>query len=167
LAGEEAQGDMVSFAERRKSILSFLGILAAMTLIAVGIGGGLGFILAGRATTLAEDEIHRISTDVPPKYGPDMTLLDLPPIITNLADPTSAWIRLQAAIVYDNKAVAKPQMLAAEIGEDILAYMKTVTLAQIGGASGLEHLREDLNERAAIRSEGHVREVIIQTVVVQ
>ncbi len=96
-----------------------------------------------------------------------MSLLDLPPVITNLADPASAWIRLQAAIVYDNKAVAKPDMLAAQIGEDVLAYMKTVTLAQIGGASGLDHLREDLNERAAIRSDGHVRELIIQTVVVQ
>ena len=58
-------------------------------------------------------------------------------------------------------------MLAAQIAEDILAYMKTVTVAQIGGASGLQHLREDLNERASIRSDGHVREFIIQTVVVQ
>lgn len=158
---------MVGSAEGRKAILKFAGILTAMTCVAIGIGGGLGFVLAGRATALIQDQAHQISTDVPPKYGPDMTLLDLPPIITNLADPSSAWIRLQAAIVYDNKAVAKPQMLAAQIGEDILAYMKTATLAQIGGASGLEHLREDLNERAAIRSEGHVREVIIQTVVVQ
>lgn len=158
---------MIGSAEGRKALLSFIGILVAMTFVAIGIGGGLGFILAGRATTLVQDQAHPISTDAPPKYGPDMALLDLPPVITNLADPASAWIRLQAAIVYDNKAVPKPQMLAAQIGEDILAYMKTVTLAQIGGASGLEHLREDLNERAAIRSDGHVREVIIQTVVVQ
>lgn len=158
---------MVGSAGGRKSFLSFLGILTAMTVVAVGIGGGLGIVLAGRATTIVQDQARPVSTDAPPKYGPDMSLLDLPPIITNLADPASAWIRLQAAIVYDNKAVAKPQMLAAQIGEDILAYMKTVTLAQIGGASGLEHLREDLNERAAIRSEGHVRELIIQTVVVQ
>ena len=74
---------------------------------------------------------------------------------------------MQASIVYDDKAVPKPQVLAARIAEDILAYMKTVTLAQIGGASGLEHLREDLNERASIRSDGHVRELIIQTLVVQ
>jgi flagellar FliL protein len=45
--------------------------------------------------------------------------------------------------------------------------MRTLSEAQIGGASGLQHLREDLNERAAIRSGGLVRELIIQTLVVQ
>ena len=45
--------------------------------------------------------------------------------------------------------------------------MRTLTLAQIAGASGLQHLREDLNERAAIRSDGRVRELILQTLVVQ
>jgi flagellar protein FliL len=42
-----------------------------------------------------------------------------------------------------------------------------VTLAEIGGASGLQHLREDLTERAVIRSQGHVHELILQTLVVQ
>jgi flagellar FliL protein len=96
-----------------------------------------------------------------------MALMDLPPIISNLADPPNAWVRLQAAIIYDAKAVPKPQMLAATVSSDVLAYLKTVTIAQIGGASGLDHLREDLNERVAIRSEGHIREIIIQTLVVQ
>ena len=69
--------------------------------------------------------------------------------------------------MFDSKAVPKPDLVAAEIGEDILGFMRTLSEAQIGGASGLEHLREDLNERAAIRSGGLVRELIIQTLVVQ
>lgn len=150
-----------------RSLWGFLGMMALMTVVAVSVGGSLGIVLVGQTTSAVEELQHPPPADFSPKYGSDMSLLDLPPIITNLADPATAWIRLQAAIVYDNKAVAKPDMLAAEIGEDVLAYMKTVTLAQIGGASGLDHLREDLNERAAIRSEGHVRELIIQTVVVQ
>jgi flagellar protein FliL len=78
-----------------------------------------------------------------------------------------AWIRLQATIVVDNKSTKKPEVLAAEIADDILGYMKTASLAQLGGASGLQHLREDLTERANIRAQGHVRELIIQTLVVQ
>jgi flagellar FliL protein len=65
------------------------------------------------------------------------------------------------------KAVPKPDLLAAEIGEDLLGFMRTLSVAQIGGASGLQHLREDLNERASTRSEGLVRELIVQTLVVQ
>ena len=37
----------------------------------------------------------------------------------------------------------------------------------IQGVAGLEHLRQDLNERAATRSEGRVRELIIRSLVVQ
>jgi flagellar FliL protein len=74
---------------------------------------------------------------------------------------------VQASIVFDGKAVPKPDLVAAEISEDILGFIRTLTLAQIGGASGLQHVREDLNERASIRSKGLVRELIIQTLVVQ
>jgi flagellar FliL protein len=49
----------------------------------------------------------------------------------------------------------------------MVAYVRTITLAQLEGASALEHLREDLNERAALRTDGAVSEVVIQTLVVQ
>ena len=64
-------------------------------------------------------------------------------------------------------AVGDADLLAGQIGEDILAYLRTVSLPQISGASGLKHLMEDLDERTAIRSEGRVRELIIQTLVIQ
>jgi flagellar protein FliL len=91
----------------------------------------------------------------------------LPPIVTNLADPSSAWVRLQAAVVVDRQTTTKPDVLGAEIADDILGFLKTMSIGQISGASGLQHLREDLSERASIRSQGHVRELIIQTLVVQ
>ena len=43
---------------------------------------------------------------------------------------------------------------AGEIAGDILAFMRTQTLAQIQGVAGLQHLRQDLNERVATRSRG-------------
>lgn len=148
-------------------LLAWIGIMVVMTIMAAGVGGVLGIQLVAQVKTVEQQYTRVVATGPEPKYGANVSLIDLPPIITNIAEPPTSWIRLQASIVYDNKAVAKPQVLAAQISEDILAYLKTVTLAQIGGASGLEHLREDLNERAAIRSDGHVHAVIIQTVVVQ
>lgn len=149
------------------SLKSWVGAMVVLTVIAAGIGGVSGIALVARVKNMEPPPASGVEGGAPAEFRTDIGLLDLPPVITNLVDPANAWVRLQTAIVYDKKAVPKPQMLAATISEDILAYMKTVTLAQIGGASGLEHLREDLNERAAIRSDGHVRELIIQTLVVQ
>ena len=42
-----------------------------------------------------------------------------------------------------------------------------MTLTQIEGASGFQHLREDLNERARIRSGGKVRDLVIQALIVE
>ena len=58
-------------------------------------------------------------------------------------------------------------VLAAQISEDMVSYLRTLSPAQIEGARGLQYLREDLNERAAIRSSGKVRELIIETLVIQ
>ena len=60
-----------------------------------------------------------------------------------------------------------PKVMAAEIRQDIVAYARTLTLAQLEGASALQHLREDLNERVVTRTNGQVSELIIETMVVQ
>ena len=41
--------------------------------------------------------------------------------------------------------------------------IRTVKMHEIEGASGFRHLKEDLEERAAIRSDGHVKQVLIRT----
>ncbi len=55
----------------------------------------------------------------------------------------------------------------AEIKADIIAYLRTLSTAQIEGASGLQHLREDLNERVSLRTKGAIRELIVEALVVQ
>ena len=92
---------------------------------------------------------------------------ELAPIVTNLAAPEGAVVRLQTAIVYDKSDAQQIDIVAAKIGDDILAFVKTLTVAQLQGASGLQHLREDLNERAAVRSDGRVHELMIEMLVVQ
>jgi flagellar FliL protein len=94
-------------------------------------------------------------------------LFEMPPIVTNLGSPKDTWIRLEASIVFDAKAVAHPETLADEIASDELAYLRTVTLSEIEGPIGLQNIRQDLNERASIRSDGKVSELIIRTLVVQ
>ena len=95
------------------------------------------------------------------------TVVDLPPIVTNLGAPQDTWIRLEGSIVFDPKTLPHPEAVAAQIGDDILAYLRTVSLHQLEGPIELENIRQDLNERAATRSGGKARAFVIRTLVVQ
>lgn len=148
-------------------VTAWLAAMGGLTLLAVAAGGLVGINLVGTIKEGLGAPAKPEQGEPTPHYESGMQLRQLAPIITNLAQPSDAWIRLQAAIVFDAKSAAKPDVDAAEITADILAFLRTLSIDQIAGASGLAHLREDLNERAAIRSEGRVREVIIQTLVVQ
>jgi flagellar FliL protein len=95
------------------------------------------------------------------------TVVDLPPIVTNLGAPQDTWVRLEGSIIFDPKTLAHPEAVAGQIGDDVLAYLRTVSLHQLEGPIGLENIRQDLNERAATRSGGKVRAFVIRTLVVQ
>jgi flagellar protein FliL len=95
------------------------------------------------------------------------TIVDLPPIVTNLGAPQDTWVRLEGSIIFDPKTLPHPEAVAGQIGDDILAYLRTVSLHQLEGPIGLENIRQDLSERAATRSGGKVRGFVIRTLVVQ
>jgi flagellar FliL protein len=95
------------------------------------------------------------------------TIVDLPPIVTNLGAPQDTWVRLEGSIIFDPKTLPHPEAVAGQIGDDILAYLRTISLHQLEGPIGLENIRQDLNERAATRSGGTVRAFVIRTLVVQ
>ena len=57
--------------------------------------------------------------------------------------------------------------MAEQIQQDLLAYVRTLKLHQIEGASGYQHLKADLEERAALRSGGHVKQVLVRTMLLE
>lgn len=150
------------------SMLKLIAAMLLLTVAAAGLGGGLGIKLADQV----EDAVRlKDSTEEKPAGEPHYTgathLKPLAPILTNLAEPRDVWIRIEASIVFDDEEIAADEVLAAKITEDILTYLRTVSLSQIESPSGMQHLREDLIERARIRSEGRVKELVIQTLVLQ
>ena len=96
-----------------------------------------------------------------------VAVVDLAPIVTGLASPSDVWVRLEASIVFDPKTLPHPEATAARIDDDILAYVRTVTLKQLEGPIGLETIRAELNDRAMTRSGGKVQELVLRTLVVQ
>ncbi|MBV8103580.1 MAG: flagellar basal body-associated FliL family protein [Hyphomicrobiales bacterium] len=152
----------------------------AIAQAAAGAGGGLSLkelaivVLLGAAVGAGFETMHpsAVKADRPvesaaaPPSEPS-TLYDLPPVITNLGSPQDVWIRFEGSIVFDPKTLSHPEAIAGEIGDDFLAYLRTVSLKQLEGPIGLQNIREDLKERAATRSGGKVRELVIRTLVVQ
>ena len=160
MAGGEAP------AKKSGGLMGFLVPVIVLTVVAAGGGAMLGTQIVGGMHPAGAPDAK--PAGVAAAQAPDTVLKELTPIVTNLTGADSAsWVRLQAAIVYAKADAPQMDLLAARLGDDLLTVIRTLTVADLQGASGLEILREDLNERASIRSDGHIRELIIETLVVQ
>jgi len=147
----------------------WLVTLAVLTPLAVATGGAFGIYVVSTVEK-AVDEKNKDQQEKASQvlaYSGDLVLKAVAPVVTNLSGSSDVWIRLESSIVFTNGALQNPDVVTAEIRQDMLAYLRTLSLPQIQGASGLQHLREDLNERVALRSKGLVRELIVETLVVQ
>jgi flagellar FliL protein len=162
------------------SIVIQLAVLLVMTGAAVGLGWFSGSYLNGTAPhepateeATAPEVGHGAAAaghgeakhgeeegeEGAPPSGP--LILNLPAITTNLAAPSDTWLRLELSVQLDQPT--EDTTLVEKIHQDLLAFMRTVKLHQIEGASGFQHLKADLSERAAIRSDGHAKAVLIRT----
>jgi flagellar FliL protein len=147
----------------------WLVTLAILSLLATGTGGLFGLYLVSTVEKAVDEKKKSEEGKKSPMllYTGDLALRAIAPVVTNLANADDVWIRLESSIIFTNGALQNPDVAVAEIRQDILAYLRTLSIAQIQGASGLQHLREDLNERVALRSKGLVREIVVETLVVQ
>ena len=157
---------MAAVAEKTGGKSNLIVSAAALTVLAL-IGGGLvGKLIVARLKGAIEPPATATAAPSLP-YPNTVEIRELPAVITNLAPPTSSHVRLQVAIVFTKGAIEEPGLAAAQITDDIVAFLNTLTLVKLQGASGLQNLREDLNDRAAVRTQGKVREVVIETLVVE
>ena len=151
---------------------SMLGALLPILVLTAAAGGGgalIGTQIVAAAKAAAEKAAGGPEAPKPAAAPLASTeaLKELVPVVTNLVSPEGTSIRLQTAIVYDKTDAPQIDVIASKIGEDVLTFVRTLTLAQIQGASGLQALRDDLNERAILRSDGKVRELLIEMLVVR
>jgi flagellar FliL protein len=152
---------------KRSSPLALILPLVIVTVIAVGAGGAFGTFFIPQVQVLAESKAPSPADHGDRRLAGGASLKTLAPIITNLAGPKSTWIRLETALVLEGEPSADADLLGAKVADDILAFLRTISLSQIEGASGLQNLREDLNDLVRIRSSGKVRELVIETLVVE
>lgn len=91
----------------------------------------------------------------------------LPPVVAPLKAPAEVWVRFEGAIVVDAMPAPEAALLASRVAADTLAYFSTQSLPDLEGGAGLNGVREDLLERARLRSDGKVRELLVTTLVAQ
>jgi flagellar FliL protein len=147
------------------SLIIQIVALLVLTLVALAMGWGGGRYLISPLPAQKADQSSKAkdgkkkekntSAEVGDRY-----VVSLDPILTNLSAPSKVWVRLELSLVFDGPV---DQSIARAISQDILAYIRTVKLAEVEGPSGFQHLREDLEERASVRSGGRVKKILIRT----
>jgi flagellar FliL protein len=164
---EEGEDEAAPAPPKKPSMLSLVAELAILTCFAVGAGGLFGMQMLSGSDNAGTRPEAISQQGQKSRYSETANLKPLPPIVTNLASPKGTWIRIEASVVVGADAAAGANALVAAIAEDIVAYLRTVSLAQIEGPSGFLHLREDLNDRARIRTGGKIRELVVQALVLE
>ncbi len=157
------------------SLVVQIGVLVVLTLVTGGAGWlsggylGLGGSVPAAAPTTETGQAPA-GDHAQPEGGEHGTpgvsnVVDIAPITTNLAVPDTTWIRLELSLVFDKPP--EDPALPDLVQQDLMAYIRTVKLMQIEGASGYQYLKSDLLERAGIRSGGLVKDVLVRTMLVE
>ncbi|MBB5571456.1 MULTISPECIES: flagellar basal body-associated FliL family protein [Rhizobium] len=156
--------------EKSKGSPLIMMIIGLVILTALGAGGGwfLGHMVAPQIKTATAAVQAAPQAPTGEKQAAAAAgangIVQLEPITTNLAYPSQNWIRLEIALMFKDKP---DQQLAEAIHEDILAYVRTVSLQQVEGPRGFQYLRDDIQERVDLRSEGRVSKVMFRTFVIE
>jgi flagellar FliL protein len=161
---------------KKKSGLMML-VVPLVVLTVAGGGGGwvIGNMLAPQVKL--SEEAAKAAEAAPAAHGeakkeeglPKIAteangIVQLEAITTNLAYPSENWIRVELALLFNGAPDVK---IAEDVHQDIMAYLRTVSLQQVEGPRGFQYLKDDIQERVDLRSEGRVSKVMFRTFVIE
>ena len=163
--------------KKKSPLVLTIAAIAILTMLGGGGGWLVGTMIAPKIKA-AESAKQADAAKTADAHGPGKAgeeglprisieangVVQLEPITTNLAYPSENWIRLEVALLF--KGV--PDVTLSEaIHQDILAYLRTVSLQQVEGPRGFQYLKDDIQERVDLRSEGRVSKVMFRTFVIE
>jgi len=168
--------------DEKQSVMTFVMALVLVTVIAIGAGWFVATNLLQSqdvAGAVVKEDLNKHKTaktknadkDDPKKHAKDQptgkAVIALEPIVVGLSRSNNTWIRVEMAVIADRSANLEEPQVKGRIANDIMAFLRNITLRQISGPSGYLHLKEDLLDRAKLSTQGKVDEVIITTLVVE
>jgi flagellar protein FliL len=140
-------------------------VKAMLAAVVIGLGGGaaFGYFVApvGPASP-AKDATEQAEprTASAGRFPNDALEIQIPPIIVGLDGEPKTQVRLDLSIIAAH-GTAEAGALKNEIQEDVIAFLKGLTVADIQGVRGFQNLREQLDDRARIRGRGAVLGLLI------
>jgi len=148
------------------SLKAFILAAGLVGVMAGAVGWFLGTQIAQEAASVSVQSGQKKASNEAVAAAHEGALTPLPAIVTNLREPEDAWVKMEISLVLQPPHDVKPEDLA-EISSDFVALLRQMTLIQIKGPTGLMHLREDLLERARIRSNGKISALLISHLVIE
>ncbi len=136
--------------------------VALGTLAAAGGGFAFGsFVIKSPAPVTAQ-----ATASAKGAKTPAAEVKSIAPIVTNLRDPPNLYVRLEASVVLEPNT-PEAAALTAKIGDDLVTYLRTVSLSEMQGPTGFQYFREDLRRRAIQLGGGKVRELLLQSFIIE
>ena len=157
--------------KKPESIKGILAVILMVSVFAVGAGGFIGMQLAS-GIEAQETPTHAIMAedkDEGEEHSTSVigTTFELEPVLAALAGDDSPWMRLELVLITDGDDMLEGPEMKARIRNGIVSMIRNLTLAQISGASGLIHLKEDLLDTARLVTQGHVLDLMIMSIVAE
>ena len=181
MAEKESKQKDEEEAPKKASPLVAIGVVALLSVAAVGLGYFMGQMiqgsgqLDGKMATANADGGHGAAAGhgeeggdghgAQPSHGSQTVMLD--PIIVTLPKNNNTWLRLELALVLEDGKSAPDETARTRILADIAHYLRSSDMNLLYTPSGYLHLQDDLLDRARLATEGSVSDVLILTMVAE
>jgi flagellar basal body-associated protein FliL len=159
-------------------------ILSVVLLLLLGGGAGFGYgVLSGKPKAL--EEAHGASTEAKANLAASATepggqrsgtegtdwrneeLVTMQPLIVRLDGSAGKWLRLDGAVAFSQASNEDRGAIVAQLGEDLMLFLGSTSLESISSPTGLEFLRDDMNDIVQSRTKGQAKRFILKSLVVE
>jgi flagellar FliL protein len=147
----------------------FLMSAIVALVLGAGGGGGFGYFLmpdAAPSNSSPHNEAPASAAPTAGRFPDDAIELAVPSIITDLDSNSKFRARLDVSIIVAH-GTSETTTLLGEVREDVIAYLKGLTLDDIQGVRGFQNLREQLDDRARVRGRGAILGLLIGGLVLE
>lgn len=174
--------------EKKKGGSPLVMILAVVVVSGAAVGAGWYLGNEIRTTAAASANAQPASakakpdvTGQPAGSGPDGSdaqasgfsfwagrgTLRLEPIVSNLGDSGSDWIRIEIGLVYRDGEKPAGDEESMAVTEDIIAMLRRKSIEDLSGPAAYLQFREDLNDTVRLATAGRVLNARILSMVVE
>ncbi|MGE3991861.1 MAG: flagellar basal body-associated FliL family protein [Pseudorhodoplanes sp.] len=94
-------------------------------------------------------------------------LVALQPLIVRINGDTGKWLRLEGAVAFARSSKEDRGPIVAQLGEDLMLFLGSLRLEQVGSPTGLEFLRDDMNDIVQLRTRGQAKRFVLKSLVVE